>query len=235
MDSRAGSRTTDWKTTDWNTTKVGSAYLFEKPQSGARKIPRFSDITAVDDDHAYDADCDSGARKAMKNRCQPDGDDDSAYYTDDARYKPKTIWQQRSHARHVIAASRHVGSAQPVRKLTDDWNEIRGLSYNLLFEAVSLLLIVSLIVVRIGAAFMESVGKRFDEGMPSALGYKGSRQSFTEEGGGLTGPAKKFTDRTDCFTDFTDFNTDPTDRTKLTDVRKRYMSVSTWCPSKSVE
>ena len=49
MDSRAGSRTTDWKTTDWNTTKVGSAYLFEKPQSGAKKMLRLSDITDDDD------------------------------------------------------------------------------------------------------------------------------------------------------------------------------------------
>ena len=67
MDSRAGSRTTDWKTTDWNTMKVGSAYLFEKPQSGARKILRLLDITDDDDDHAYNADCNSGACKAIKN------------------------------------------------------------------------------------------------------------------------------------------------------------------------
>src|SRR3981081_568410 len=44
MDSRVVLKTTDWKTT-----KVGSAYLFEKPQSGARKIPRLSDITDDDD------------------------------------------------------------------------------------------------------------------------------------------------------------------------------------------
>ena len=65
---------------------------------------------------------------------------------------------------------------------------------------------------------MESVSKRFDKGMPSVLGYKGSRQSFIKEGRSLMGPTKKFTERTDCFTDFTDFTINLIDRIKLIDV-----------------
>jgi hypothetical protein len=76
--------TMDRWTEDWETAKVGGARLFETLRSRARKIPRFSDITDDDNDCAYDADCDSGACNAIKNRCQPDNDDDSAYYTDDA-------------------------------------------------------------------------------------------------------------------------------------------------------
>jgi hypothetical protein len=213
---RSDSRTS-W-TEGWETAEVGSACLFEKPRSGARKMPRLSDITDDDDDHAYNADCDSGARNAMKNRCQPDSDDDSAYYTDDGRSEPKATWQRQPRASYVIALS-HTGSVQPVRKLTDDWNEIRDLSYNLVFEVLRLVLIISLTVVRIGAAFMESVGKRFDKGMPRALGYKGSRQSFTEERRDFTGLTKEFTGRTDC----------------LTDVRKRRMPDSTSSTSNSQE
>jgi hypothetical protein len=64
-----GSRTMGLRTTDWRTANVGGACLFEKPRSGARKIPRFSDITGNDDDCTYDADCDSGACDDIKSRC----------------------------------------------------------------------------------------------------------------------------------------------------------------------
>jgi hypothetical protein len=98
-------------TEDWETAKVGGAGLFETLRSKARKIPRFSDITDDDDDCAYDADCDSGACNAIKNRCQPDNDDDSAYCTDDARYKPKATWQRQPRASYVTVAQSHIGSA----------------------------------------------------------------------------------------------------------------------------
>ncbi len=41
-------------TEDWETEKVGDAKLFEKPRSGVRGIPRYSDIADDDDDCAYD-------------------------------------------------------------------------------------------------------------------------------------------------------------------------------------
>jgi hypothetical protein len=69
------------------------------------------------------------------------------------------------------------------------------LGYDLLFETLRLVLIISLTVVRIGVAFMESVGKWVDKGMPRALdlGYKGNGQSFTDDSRDLTGLAKEST------------------------------------------
>jgi len=64
--------------------EVGSTYLFEKPRSRVRKIPRFSDITDSNDD------CNSSAYNAVRSQSQPGNNDDSAYYTDDSRDKPKT-------------------------------------------------------------------------------------------------------------------------------------------------
>jgi hypothetical protein len=57
------------RTEDLKTAKVGSASLFEKPRSRARQIPRFSDIMDDNDSYAYNADCDSSAYNAMRNRC----------------------------------------------------------------------------------------------------------------------------------------------------------------------
>jgi hypothetical protein len=57
------------RTKDLKTTKVGSASLFEKPRSKARKIPRFSDITNNDNGCAYNAYCDSSAYNAIENQC----------------------------------------------------------------------------------------------------------------------------------------------------------------------
>jgi hypothetical protein len=202
------------RTVGLGTAKVGDASLFEKPRSGARKIPRFSNIIDNDDHCAYNASCDSSACNAIKSQCQLDSDDDSAYYTDDACYKPKTTWQRQPCASYVIAAPSHLGSAQPVRKLTDDWKEIQGLSYDLLFEVLRLVLLVSLTIVRISTALIKSIGTQFDKWMLRALdlGYKGNRQSFTDDPRHFTGPADKPTGRTGC--------------TKLTDVRKRHMSSS---------
>lgn len=70
---------------------------------------RLLDITDDNDDHAYDADCDSSIRNAIKNRCQLDSDNDSAYYTNDGRSEPKATWQQQLRASNVIALS-HIGS-----------------------------------------------------------------------------------------------------------------------------
>ena len=58
---------------------MGGAYLFEKPRSGARNIPRFSDITSDDGDCTYDANYDSGTWNATKNQWQLGNNDDSAY------------------------------------------------------------------------------------------------------------------------------------------------------------
>jgi hypothetical protein len=72
------------------------------------------------------------------------------------------------------------------------------LSYDLLFEALRLVLIFSLTIVQIGIAFTESVSKRFDKGMPRALdlGYKEGRKSIIGDRRDFTGLANKSTSRT---------------------------------------
>jgi hypothetical protein len=49
-------------------------------------------------------------------------------------------------------------------------------------------------------AFIESVRKQVDKGMPRApdLGHKDSRKGSTDNRGDLTGPANKSTSPTDC-------------------------------------
>ena len=70
--------------------KVGSPGLFEKPQSGVRKMPRFLDHT---DPMDYTSDdygrCDSGAYSVNGNCPGLGDDDDSAYHTNDAPPEPK--------------------------------------------------------------------------------------------------------------------------------------------------
>jgi hypothetical protein len=67
------------------------------------------------------------------------------------------------------------------------------LSYDLLFEALRLVLIFSLTIVQISMAFTESVSKRFDKRMPRALdlGYKEGRKSITSNRRDFTGPANE--------------------------------------------
>jgi len=68
------------------------------------------------------------------------------------------------------------------------------LSYDLLFEVLRLVLIVSLIIVQISTAFAESIGKQFNKGMLRALelDYKGNQQSFIDRKRDSTGLVKKF-------------------------------------------
>ena len=63
------------------------------------------------------------------------------------------------------------------------------MSYNLLFEALRLVLVFSLTIVQISTAFTESVGKRFDKRMPRALdlGYKEGRKSIIGDKRDFTG------------------------------------------------
>ena len=72
------------------------------------------------------------------------------------------------------------------------------MSYNLLFEALRLVLIFSLTIVQIGTAFTESVSKRFDKGMPRALdlGYKEGRKSIIGNRRDFTGLANESIGRT---------------------------------------
>jgi len=72
------------------------------------------------------------------------------------------------------------------------------LSYNLLFEALRLVLIFSLTIVQIGMAFTESVSKRFDKGMLRVLdlGYKEGRKSITGNRRDFTGLANESIGRT---------------------------------------
>ena len=66
--------------------EVGGPRLFEKPQSGVRKMPRSLDPTdrTSDDDDC----CDSGAYSANGDCSGLSDNDDSAYYTDDACCRP---------------------------------------------------------------------------------------------------------------------------------------------------
>jgi hypothetical protein len=74
------------------------------------------------------------------------------------------------------------------------------LSYDLLFEALRVVLIIGLTIVRIGTAFIKSVGKQLDKRMSGALdlGYKGNKQSFTNDLRDFTGLAKESTGCTGC-------------------------------------
>ena len=72
------------------------------------------------------------------------------------------------------------------------------MSYDLLFEALRLVLIFSLTIVQISIAFTKSVSKQFDKGMPRALdlSYKEGRKSITSNKRDFTGLANKSTGRT---------------------------------------
>jgi hypothetical protein len=62
-----------------------------------------------------------------------------------------------------------MGSIGLVRKPGNDWSEIWGLSDDLFFKMLRLVLIVSPTMVQIGIVFTESVSKWLDDGMPRAL------------------------------------------------------------------
>ena len=80
-----------------------------------------------------------------------------------------------------------------VKGLTNNQNEIYGLSYNLLFKALRLVLIFSLTIVQISIAFTKSVSKQFDKGMLRALdlGYKEGRKSIISNKRDFTSLANK--------------------------------------------
>ena len=101
---------------------MGSAYLFEKPRSGAKNIPRFSDITSSDNHYCNDnANCDSSAYNTMKNQCQLDSNNDSgAGYTNNNRYKLNKSQKRRPRARGAMTLQSHVGSTKPIRKPKND-------------------------------------------------------------------------------------------------------------------
>ena len=232
-----GLRTTDWETTKWKTAKVGGACLFEKPRSGAWKVPRLSDITSGDDDCAYDDDCDSGAWNAMKNQCQLDSNDDSgAGYTNETRYQPNTSRKRRPRAMTVQS---HVGSARPIQK-QNDWTEIWDLGHTLAFETLRTILLVLLVIVQLGAVW----AKHVEEWLNARELQEGSRKHESRaEDGTVAGAMTKTTseaepgaedckdctidrelslldcilDISDDISDCTDHTMDPADCTKSTD------------------
>ena len=65
------------------------------------------------------------------------------------------------------------------------------MSYDLVFEVLRLVLIISLTIVQIGTAFIKIVSKRFDKGMLRILdlGYKRGWLDFTDLAG-CTGCSK---------------------------------------------
>jgi hypothetical protein len=212
-----GLRTTDWKTTDWRTANVGSAYLFEKPRSGVRKIPRFSDIADDNDYCDDDARCDSGAS-----------------YADETRYQPNTSRKRRPRASCAMIVKGHVGNTKPIRK-QNDWTEIWSLGNNLAFEMLRTTLLVLLAIVRLGAAWAKHMNKWLDTEGSQNEGYKADSADNCRPGidrtdrelGLSDSISDDILDSTDDSTDFTDptvESTDRTDCTKPTDIRKRYMS-----------
>ena len=71
----------------WETTEVGSAYLFEKPQSRVRKMPRFPDsIDCISNDYNY---CNSSIYSTNRDCSELSNNDNSTYYTNNSYYKPK--------------------------------------------------------------------------------------------------------------------------------------------------
>jgi hypothetical protein len=72
------------------------------------------------------------------------------------------------------------------------------LSYNLLFEALRLVLIFGLTIVQISTAFTKGVNRWFNKGIPRALdlGYKEGKKSFIDNRRDFTGPANESTDCT---------------------------------------
>src|SRR5271163_2799051 len=173
--------------------EVGGARLFEAPQSGVWKKPRFPDTTDGDancDDNAY---CDSGVYYTSGKRPKPSN-------TDSARYEPNTSRQRKSHSQqgrpHASSAEMAQGrteSTGSVRKPKRDWEELWGLSQVLIFEAIKLVLILSSTIIRIGTALTESANQWLDEGMPRApeFGHKEDWRDFT-------GPKKESTSCTGC-------------------------------------
>ena len=69
------------------------------------------------------------------------------------------------------------------------------MSYDLVFEVLRLVLIISLTIVQIGTAFIKIVSKQFDKGMLRVLdlSYKGGWLDFTDpvkESASRTGSSK---------------------------------------------
>ena len=199
--------------------EVGGARLFEAPRSGVTTIPRFSDTT--DDDAKCDdgARCDSGAYYTSENRSKPNN-------TDNARYKPNTSrrrqllsQQGKSCVGDPATIRGHPQSFGPAGKPRKDWEELRGLSQILIFEALELVLILGLIIVRIGAALAKGISLWLDEGMLKAPGlrHKNSWRNTEKEGiqGGKTYDNYR-TDQDRVTNDNTDFTDDQKGFTDLT-------------------
>jgi predicted phosphohydrolase len=58
----------------------------------------------------------------------------------------------------------------------EDWRDMWRLSYALIFEALKLVLLISLMIVRLGTVAIEGVRRWLDKGMPRVLdlGHKES-------------------------------------------------------------
>src|SRR6202022_934979 len=232
MDSRAGLRTTDWKTT-----KVGSAYLFEKPQSGGRKMPRLSDIT--DDDDAELKLCPTSKHTPNSSRKR------RALRTDNV----ETLQDCQT-------CQDGLEDIKLVRDSKNDWKEIWSLGHTLAFETLRTTLLILLVIVRLGAAWAKHVEEWLDEEgfqrvksnaknstvtettLRADLGTVDSIDSCKPKTDGelnlsdnisanisddisdFTDPTVNLTDRTkltDSYTHFADFTTDPTDCMNYTD------------------
>jgi hypothetical protein len=149
--------------------EVDGAYLFEAPQSGVKKIPRFPDATDAtsNDNHCdNDARCDSGAHYTDDAHQNPKNNEDN-------RYEPNMSRRRRPCASDPTRVRSHMESIGLVGKPKNDWKVLWGLRYTLIFEALELVLILSLTIAQIGTAFLKSVSRGIswwlDDRMPRTL------------------------------------------------------------------
>jgi hypothetical protein len=70
----------------------------------------------------------------------------------------------------------HVRSIRPIGKPRNDWREIQDLSHALIFETLQLVLILSMTIIRVSTALIESVARWLDEGMPEVGTKEWSRE-----------------------------------------------------------
>jgi hypothetical protein len=151
---------------------VGSAYLFEKPQSREGKDPKLQGLA---DDDGYNG-CDSTC------------------------YKPNTSRRRQPCSDYAEAVRDScVGSTRLARGNKQDWENIWGLSCALIFEVLKLVLLMCLTSVRLGVAATVSVGEWLDEeGLAlQSAGYKGGLRNAC---GNKKSDQDRFTDDATDFT-----------------------------------
>ena len=139
---------------DWKTREVGGACLFEKLRGKARsgvasndgEVPKLQ-RTASDDEQGK-------PRLPPTKGVQESGDG----------YAPNSSRKRRAlRTDSVEALQDYPEGIEPVRSLRDDWREIRGLGYALIFETLKTALLILVVLVRLGAAGARNVERWLGE------------------------------------------------------------------------